>query len=69
MINLSEMFKQTLVHIDKEWRKIENKIKEYKKKSTKKEIVNDFIKQNEHLRPEKEYIVKINFINPPIIKN
>lgn len=65
----TEMFKQNVVHMEKEWKKVENKVKEMRKKSIKKDQVNEFIKQNEHKRPEKEYIVNINFIDPPLITN
>lgn len=54
--------------IENDWNKIQNKIKEMRKKSTKKEIVDEFIKKNKDKEPIKPYRVRINFKEPTIIK-
>jgi ATP-binding cassette, subfamily F, member 1 len=60
-------------HLDKEWSKIEKRVKEMRKKGIKKIEVTKFLEDNEHLRPEKPYRVRMSFepvlsIKSPVIK-
>ena len=49
---------------EKEWEKMEKKIKEMKKKGEPKKKVQEFIENSTVKRPEKDYIVNINFGEP-----
>lgn len=58
---------------EKEWKVIENKIKEMKRASTKKEIVDEFYEKNKDKEPPKPYKVNIRFnqtnkLNNPLIE-
>lgn len=54
---------------EKEWKIIENKVKEMQRKSTKSEIVEEFLKQNEDKKPPKPYKVNIRFNRTSEIKD
>ncbi len=54
---------------EKQWLKIQKKKKELQKKNTKKEVVDQFIKDNSQFEPSKIYKVKMTFNAPSIIKS
>jgi ATPase subunit of ABC transporter with duplicated ATPase domains len=54
---------------EKEWKIIENKVKDMQRKSTKSEIVEEFLKQNEDKKPPKPYKVNIRFNKTSEIKD
>lgn len=54
---------------EKEWRIVENKIKEMKRTSTKKEIVDEFYEKNKDKEPPKPYKVNIRFNQTSELKN
>ena len=54
-------YKKHQVELQKQWDKILRRKKEMQNKSTKKEIVDKFMKDNAHLEPLKPYVVKIKF--------
>jgi ATP-binding cassette subfamily F protein 1 len=56
-------------HLEKEWSKIENRVKEMRKKSVKKQDVDKFIQDNKHLEPPKPYRVRMVFGNVNLIKS
>lgn len=47
--------------MENNWNRIQRRVKEMKNKSTKKEIVDEFIKNNIHLKPIEPYRVKVEF--------
>ena len=51
----------------KEWEKIEKRVNEMKKKGEPKNKVKEFLEKCEIKRPEKDYIVNINFGDPPAL--
>lgn len=55
--------------IEKEWRKIELRVKEMQRKNTSKEIVKKFIEDNKSKKPIKPYKVKLDFGDIPHINN
>ena len=61
-------YENNLRHLEKEWGKIQRRIKEMKNKSTPKKIVNEFLENNMDKEPPKPYRVRIIFNNVPIIK-
>jgi len=65
----AEGLEQKNITDEKEWNKIMKKVQEMKKKSIKKETVNEFLKTNEHLRPSKPYSVNIYYKNPLLIQS
>lgn len=64
----TEAYVQNTIAQEKEWKKVCNKVKEMRKKSTKKEIVDDYIKDNKKYEPLKEYKIDIYIKNPLYIK-
>jgi ATP-binding cassette subfamily F protein 1 len=58
---------QNNAELEKQWSKIQRRVKEMRNKSTKKETMSKFIQDNNHLQPLKEYTVHIQFpLNDPI---
>ena len=55
--------------LEKQWSKIQRRVKEMRNKSTKKEIVDKFLKDNAHLEPLKSYKVNIRFYETDPIKS
>jgi len=71
--NFLKAFDENRRHLEKEWNKIENRVKEMRKKSVKKQEVDKFIQDNKHLEPPKPYRVRmvfsnVNLIKPPVIQ-
>ncbi len=56
-----ETYKMQILKLEKEWQKIQKRKREMQNKSTKKEIVDDFLKKNKHLEPPIPYKVNIRF--------
>jgi len=54
---------------EKEWKIIENKMKEMRNRSTKKEIVDEFYEKNKDKEPPKPYKVNIRFNKPDELKD
>lgn len=61
----TKLYDMHILELGKAWAKIQKRKKEMQNKSTKKEIVNKFLKDNAHLEPPKPYKVKIFFSDPP----
>ena len=71
--NFVKTFEENRRHMEKEWNKVENHIKDMRKKSVKKQEVDKYIQDNKHLEPPKPYRVKmvfndVNLIKPPVIR-
>jgi ATP-binding cassette subfamily F protein 1 len=56
------VFNQKIIEMKKEYEKFEKKIKDVKKKGITKDKLEEFIKKNQVPRPEKDYDIKINFL-------
>lgn len=63
------IYKENRKKEEKEWNKIERRVREMKNKSIPKKEVSAFIKKNEYLKPVKAYRVRIQFQPVPIIEN
>jgi ATP-binding cassette, subfamily F, member 1 len=59
--NFVKGYEQHLRNLEKEWKKIQNKVKEMRKKSSTKIEINKFLEKNAILEPPKPYRVNITF--------
>lgn len=67
--NFLKTFDENKRHTEKEWAKIENKVKEMRKKSMRKQEVDKYIEDNKHLEPPKPYKVRMIFSNVNLLKS
>lgn len=62
-------YNQHNIELEKQWNKIQRRVKEMRNKSTKKDIVDKFIKDNMHFKPIVPYKVNIRFYETDPIKS
>lgn len=55
------------ITVEKEWKKVLQKVKEMRHKSIPKIEVDEFLKKNKDKEPKKPYQPKISFTNPPVL--
>jgi ATP-binding cassette, subfamily F, member 1 len=61
-------YQQHIAELTREWKIVQNRVKEMRKKNTSKKETQKFLADNAHKEPPKDYQVRISFSDPPKIR-